>query len=160
MVRSTVSPIMNQPGRFTAFAGFEWSAAGLVNLHRVIIFRDGPGMTTKIIPFSQSDSTKPEDLWAFLDNYEAIYGGAVMAIPHNSNVSSGEMFATHQYGGDPITIEWATTRNRFEPLMEITQFKGDSEAHPALSPTDEFADFETWNTQQRAYTSPIWYTPQ
>lgn len=136
----------NQPGRFTAFAGFEWSAAGLVNLHRIIIFLDGADKTTKIVPFSQSDSTHPEDLWAFLDNYETTYGGEVIAIPHNSNVSSGKMFATHKYGGDPITVEWATTRNRFEPLMEVTQFKGDSEAHPALSPTDEFADFETWNS--------------
>jgi hypothetical protein len=136
----------NEPGRFTAFAGFEWSAAGLVNLHRVVIFKDGPDKTAKIVPFSQSDSNKPEDLWAFLDNYEASYAGNVIAIPHNSNVSSGEMFAVHKYGGDPITKEWAKTRSRFEPLMEVTQFKGDSEAHPALSPTDEFADFETWNS--------------
>lgn len=136
----------NHPGLFTTFAGFEWSAAGLLNLHRVVIFKDEADKTARIIPFSQSDSDKPEDLWNFLESYETDLGGEVIAIPHNPNVSSGEMFATHKFGGDPLTEKWLRLRSKFEPLMEVTQFKGDSEAHPLLSPTDEFADFETWNS--------------
>lgn len=136
----------NNPGRFTTFAGFEWSAAGLLNLHRAVIFKDEADKTARIIPFSQSDSEYPEDLWNFLEGYENDFDGEVIAIPHNPNVSSGKMFATHKFGGDPLTEEWLRLRSRFEPLMEVTQFKGDSEAHPLLSPTDEFADFETWNS--------------
>lgn len=135
----------NDPGRFTAFAGFEWSAAGLTNLHRVVIFKDGADKAGKTIPFSQTDSDKPEDLWAYLDNYQTEFGGSVIAIPHNSNLSYGQMFAAHKFGGDPLTIQWARLRSEFEPIMEVTQFKGDSESHPLLSPTDEFAGFETWN---------------
>jgi len=138
----------NDPGRFTTFAGYEWSASGLTNLHRVVIFKDGPGKTGKIIPFSQTDSDKPEDLWAFLDSYQTGFGGEVIAVPHNSNLSYGQMFAAHKFGGDALSVQWATQRSRFEPLMEVTQFKGDSETHPVLSPTDEFADFETWNGWQ------------
>jgi hypothetical protein len=136
----------NDPGHFTAFAGYEWSAAGLTNLHRVVIFKDGADKTNQIIPFSQSDSDKPEDLWTFLDSYQSRFGGEVIAIPHNSNLSSGEMFATHKFGGAPLTEDWVRLRSRFEPLMEVTQFKGDSETHRILSPSDEFADFETWNS--------------
>ncbi len=135
----------NDPGRFTAFAGYEWTAGGFTNLHRVVIYRDGPDKTDQTIPFSILESHKPEDLWNYLKNYESDTGGEVLAIPHNSNLSGGEMFARHKYGGDALTAEWVGLRSRFEPLMEITQFKGDSEAHPVLSPTDEFADFETWN---------------
>jgi hypothetical protein len=135
----------NEPGKFTAFAGFEWSAAGLLNLHRVVIFKDGADKTAQTTPFSQSDSNKPEDLWNYLERYRTESKGQVLAIPHNSNVSSGEMFATHKFGGAPLNADWLRLRSQFEPLMEITQFKGDSEAHPLLSPTDEFADFETWN---------------
>jgi len=135
----------NEPGKFTAFAGFEWSAAGLLNLHRVVIFKDGADKTAQTTPFSQSDSNKPEDLWNYLERYQTESKGQVLAIPQNSNVSGGEMFATHKFGGAPLNADWLRLRSQFEPLMEITQFKGDSEAHPLLSPTDEFADFETWN---------------
>ena len=136
----------NDPGKFTAFTGFEWSAAGLLNLHRVVIFKDGADKTAQTTPFSQSDSNKPEDLWNYLERYQTETKGQVIAIPHNPNVSGGEMFATHKFGGAPLNAEWLRLRSQFEPLMEITQFKGDSEAHPLLSPTDEFADFETWNS--------------
>ena len=135
----------NEPGKFTAFAGFEWSAAGLLNLHRVVIFKDGADKTAQTTPFSQSDSNKPQDLWNYLERYQTESKGQVLAIPHNSNVSGGKMFATYKFGGAPLNADWLRLRSQFEPLMEITQFKGDSEAHPLLSPTDEFADFETWN---------------
>jgi hypothetical protein len=143
----------NDPGKFTAFAGYEWTAGGFANLHRVVIYRDGPDKTSQTIPFSILDSHQPEDLWNYLQNYQDASGGEVLAIPHNSNLSGGQMFARHKFGGfkpgksggEPLTADWANLRSRFEPLMEITQFKGDSETHPVLSPTDEFADFETWN---------------
>mgnify|MGYP001171798113 FL=1 len=148
----------NEPDRFTAFIGYEWTSGGFTNLHRVVIYRDGADKTKQTTPFTIMDSHQPEDLWNYLDNYQDSTGGEVLAIPHNSNLSGGEMFARHKFGGDPLTGEWARLRGRFEPLMEITQFKGDSEAHPVLSPTDEFADFETWNgwrgaTEQEASKS-------
>ncbi len=135
----------NDPGRFTAFTGYEWTAGGFTNLHRVVIFRDGPDKTYQTIPFTTFDSHQPENLWRYMNDYQNDTGGSVLAIPHNSNLSGGEMFARHKFGGAPLTRQWAELRNRFEPLLEITQYKGDSEAHPTLSPTDEFADFETWN---------------
>ncbi len=140
----------NEPGVFTAFAGYEWSSPGPVagtfgNLHRVVIFRDGAEMVTKVRPFSAYDSLNPEDLWAFLAGYQEKTGGDVMAIPHNANMSYGEMFKGRTSDGSALTAGWARMRSRWEPLYEVTQFKGDSETHPILSPTDEFADFETWN---------------
>lgn len=141
----------NDPGKFTAFAGYEWSSGGsrqgvFANLHRVVIFKDDAAKTSQIIPFSSMDSRNPEDLWAFLQRYEELTGGQVLAIPHNPNLSNGEMFALNQFDGSELTTAWAKMRIRFEPLMEATQLKGDSEAHPVLSPTDEFADFETWHS--------------
>jgi hypothetical protein len=140
----------NEPNRFTAFIGYEWTAGGFANLHRVVIYRDGPDKTSQSIPFSILDSHQPEDLWNYLRNYQDSTGGEVLAIPHNSNLSGGQMFARHKFGGDPLTTDWAKLRSRFEPLMEITQVKGDSESQPVLSPTDEFADIENWNGWQGA----------
>jgi|TARA_Y100000310_G_scaffold345488_1_gene465559 hypothetical protein len=141
----------DDPGKFTAFIGYEWSSPGSIqgvfgNLHRVVIFKDGAEKTGRIIPFSSMDSRNPEDLWAFLARYEEQTGGQVLAIPHNPNLSNGEMFPRYQFDGSELTKEWASRRARYEPLMEATQLKGDSEAHPLLSPTDEFADFETWHS--------------
>ncbi len=141
----------NEPGRFTAFAGYEWSSLGslpgvFANLHRVVIFQDGAGIADQVTPFSSFDSPNPEQLWAFLSRYETQTGGQVMAIPHNPNNSNGEMFANTTFDGSALTRDWAALRARWEPLIEVTQLKGDSEAHPVLSPTDEFADFETWHS--------------
>ena len=141
----------NDPGKFTTFAGYEWTSLGSVlgvfgNLHRVVVFRDGPDKTGTITPFSATHSRNPEDLWAFLEGYRQTTGGDVIAIPHNSNLGNGEMFARHTFDGGPLTRQWAARRQAIEPLVEITQQKGDSEAHPVLSPTDEFADFETWHS--------------
>jgi hypothetical protein len=135
----------NQPGAFTAFNGYEWSSTvDGNNLHRVVIFRDGPERVKQVLPFSAFDSTDPERLWAFMAGYEEETGGGVLAIPHNPNLSNGVMFA-EAVNGQAMTSDYAERRARWEPLMEATQEKGDSEAHPFLSPEDEFADFENWD---------------
>jgi len=137
---------MNQPGRFTTFVGYEWgSMPNGNNLHRNVIFRDGPDRTRKILPFSAIDSGEPEQLWGFLARYERETGGKAFAIPHNSNLSNGLMFALKDSAGKPIDANHARLRARFEPVVEVTQIKGDSETHPFLSPDDEFADYERWD---------------
>ncbi len=136
----------NQPGKFTAFAGYEWtSMPGGRNLHRVVVFKDGPEKTGQIIPFSALDSDNPERLWEFLEQYERSTKGSVLAIAHNGNLSGGLMFDDVTLSGKPLTVEYAKTRMRWEPVYEVTQVKGDGEAHPLLSTDDEFADFETWD---------------
>ena len=139
----------NSPGKFTAFSGYEWTSGGqnLGNLHRVVIFKDDASVVAQVLPFtSNTDSDDPERLWDHLASYEQQTGGKVFAIPHNSNVSSGEMFALQDFSGQPISKGYSTMRSRWEPLVEVTQIKGDSETHPYLSPTDQFADYETWDT--------------
>ena len=137
---------MNAPGLFTTIVGYEWgSTPGGNNLHRNVLFRDGPDRTKKILPFSAVHSDRPEDLWAFLAKYENDTGGEAFAIPHNSNLSNGMMFAVEDSAGSPIDAVHAKTRARYEPVVEVTQIKGDSETHPFLSPDDEFADYETWD---------------
>ena len=136
----------NDPGAFTAMNGYEWTSAPTGNnLHRVVIFRDGPERVKQIVPFSAFDSDEPEPLWDFLANYEEKTGGQVLAIPHNPNISNGVMFAETMSNGQPLTREYAEKRALWEPLLEVSQAKGDSEAHPFISTEDEFADFETWD---------------
>jgi hypothetical protein len=136
----------NDPGAFTALNGYEWTSAPTGNnLHRVVIFRDGPERVKQIVPFSAFDSVEPEDLWEFLASYEEKTGGRVLAIPHNANISNGVMFAKTMSNGKPLTREYAEKRSLWEPLLEVTQAKGDGEAHPLVSTEDEFADFETWD---------------
>ena len=133
----------NEPGRFTAFIGYEWTSTPQGNnLHRVVMFKDGADKATQVVPFSSFDSADPEDLWNYMADYEARTGGHVLSIPHNANLSNGLMYDTKRLNGKRLTAEYAKTRMRFEPLHEMTQMKGDSETHPALSPDDEFADFE------------------
>lgn len=133
----------NQPGTFTAFSGWEWSShRENRNLHRVI-FSDATGeQLRRFFPFSNLDSERPEDLWAWLGKTSAETGADFIAIPHNSNMSTGLMFDRVDSWGRPFTAEYARTRARWEPVVEITQAKGTSEVHPALSPNDEFAEFE------------------
>jgi hypothetical protein len=136
----------NEPGTFTAFMGWEWSSTpGGANLHRVVIMKEGRETGEKFIPYSSLDSAEPEDLWAWLDKTSAETGGHFIAIPHNSNISGGKMFPLQDSAGAVLTPGYAQSRMRWEPLAEITQIKGDSETHPNLSPTDEFADFETYD---------------
>ncbi len=136
----------NEPGKFTAFAGYEWtSMPGGRNMHRVVVFKDGPEKTGQIIPFSALESDDPEKLWEFLAQYESSTKGKVLAIAHNGNLSGGLMFDDITLTGERITSQYAKKRMRWEPVYEVTQVKGDGEAHPLLSPDDEFADFETWD---------------
>lgn len=137
----------NDPGTFTSFIGYEWTSMTPPgnNLHRVVIFRDNGDKAGQIIPFSSMDSMDPEDLWSAMDAYEEKTGGRVLAIPHNGNLSNGEMFTIQDMKGNPISKEYAIKRNKREPVYEVTQIKGDGEAHPYLSPNDEFADYETWD---------------
>jgi len=136
----------NEPGKFTAFSGYEWTSTPKGNnLHRVVIFKDDAEQVSKVVPFSSFDSADPEDLWQYLANYEATTGGRVMAIPHNGNVSNGLMFDTKTFSGKPLSKKYAEMRMRFERLHEMTQMKGDSETHPKLSPEDEFADYARWD---------------
>jgi hypothetical protein len=136
----------NQPGVFTAFHGFEWtSTPDLRNLHRVVIFRDDREKAKQVLPFSIFDSVDPEDFWDYLEAYENKTGGRALAIPHNGNLSQGLMFAVETWSGRPLDRAYAERRMRWEPLVEVTQMKGDGEAHPLLSPDDEFADYYTWD---------------
>jgi len=133
----------NDPGVFTTFIGFEWtSGPGSNNLHRNVIFRDNGDRAKQVTPFSAFDSDDPEDLWAYLKAYEDKTGGRVLAIPHNGNLSNGMMFMLETFDGKRFSKDYAERRQRFERVVEVTQPKGTGEAHPLLSPDDEFADFE------------------
>ena len=134
----------NDPGKFTAFIGYEWtSQPNGNNLHRVVMFKDDKSTVEAVLPFSAFDSEDVEDLWDFMAAYEKNTGGQVQAIPHNGNLSSGTMFLPkHQKTGEPIDADYAKARHRWEPVIEVTQAKGTGEAHPFLSPEDEFAGFE------------------
>lgn len=141
----------NEPGRFTTLIGYEWtSTPDEINLHRNVIFR-GSAVPPK--PFSRIDSDKPEDLWRFLDEQRA-QGIEGMAIPHNSNASDGMMWARTDSAGRPVDAAWARQRSRNEPVAEIVQIKGQSEAHPLLSTEDEFANYEMWTTRMSGAKIP------
>ena len=136
----------NETGKFTAFIGYEWTATpGGNNLHRNVIFRDGGALAGRVLPFSAYDSMDPEMLWKWMQTYEDKTGGRLLAIPHNGNLSGGMMWMSETMGKQPFDRAYAETRARREPVVEITQPKGTSEAHPALSPDDEFASFEIWD---------------
>jgi hypothetical protein len=143
---TSIAERYNEPGRFTALIGYEWTSNNSGNnLHRVVIFRDGKEKADQIVPFSAFDSEDPAMLWKFLDVYTEKTGGEVLAIPHNGNLSNGRMFALVDFEGRGLTRAYAETRARLEPVYEMTQIKGDGEAHPFLSPNDEFAGFELWD---------------
>ncbi|TDJ35716.1 MAG: DUF3604 domain-containing protein, partial [Gammaproteobacteria bacterium] len=140
----------NDPGQFTAFIGYEWTS--LVtgnNMHRVVVYRDGGDKASQMVPYTTYPpygSPNPRDLWKWLTSYEEKTGGDVLALAHNGNLSNGIMFPVRaQYDGKRLDLEYVTERAKWEPLYEATQIKGDGEAHPFLSPDDEFADYETWD---------------
>jgi hypothetical protein len=115
----------------------------------VVIFRDDGSKASMVEPFTTLaplGSDNPADLWKWLDAYEDKTGGRVLAIAHNGNLSNGIMFpVVDSFTGKPLDRTYAETRAKWEPLYEATQIKGDGETHPFLSPTDEFADYETWD---------------
>ena len=132
----------NEPGRFTALIGFEYSLQIKGDsLHRNVIFRDGADKARTVLPLPTQGKTGPEPLWDFMDAYAAATGGRTLAIPHNSNLSNGKYFMMTGPDGGPITAAAARNRAKHEPLVEVTQYKGDSESHSSLSRNDEFADF-------------------
>jgi hypothetical protein len=139
----------NEPGLFTALIGFEWTS--LIkgnNMHRVVIMRDDGKRAKQVVPFTMTapqGSPDPRDLWSYLADYEKKTGGKILAIAHNGNLSNGIMFPLDaQWNGRKLDNTYVTERNKWEPLYEATQIKGDGETHPFLSPDDEFADYETW----------------
>jgi len=141
-----LSDAYNEPGRFTALIGFEWtSMPDSNNLHRVVVYADGADKAGLMQPVSSNDGQDPAHLWSFMERYEQTTGGRILAIPHNGNISNGLMFRTADYRGEPIDAAYAERRARLEPIVEVTQIKGDGETHPLLSPDDAFADFETWD---------------
>jgi hypothetical protein len=140
----------NDPGNFTAFIGFEWtSLVKGANMHRVVIYRDNADKASQMVAYTTTPpmgSINPRDLWKWMDNYEEKTGGDVLAIAHNGNLANGIMFPLEaQYDGAALDEAYVTQRSLWEPLYEVTQIKGDGEAHPLLSPDDEFADYETWD---------------
>jgi hypothetical protein len=140
----------NEPGRYTALHGYEWtSMPGGNNLHRVIIYRDGGHRVMMMMPYTvvpPYGSDDPRDLWKWMATYQEKTGGRVLAIAHNGNLSNGQMFpVVESFNGKPVDAAYVGNRIKWEPLYEITQMKGDGETHPFLSPDDEFADYETWD---------------
>ena len=139
----------NEPGRFTAFIGYEWTSLDKGNnLHRNVIFRDNGDKASQVEPMTcvpPPGSTNPIDLWKWMDAYEKKTGGSVLAIAHNGNLSNGTMFPIVEAFGKPIDRAYAEERIKWERLYEATQTKGDGESHPFLSPNDEFANFEKWD---------------
>ncbi len=140
----------NDPGRFTAFIGYEWTSntAGN-NLHRNVIFRDNGDKAAQVVPFTTMQplgSDNPRELWKWMQTYEGKTGGSVLAIAHNGNLSNGRMFPLiESFTEKPVDKDYVEQRARWERLYEATQTKGDGETHPTLSPNDEFADFERWD---------------
>ncbi len=139
----------NDPGTFTAFIGYEWTSnTSGNNLHRNVIFRGGADRASLVQPFTvlgPTGSDDPRDLWEWMRNYEEKTSGSVLAIPHNGNLSNGLMFPVDEEFGRTLDADYAETRARWEPIYEVSQTKGTGEAHPTLSPEDEFADFEIWD---------------
>ena len=139
----------NEPGRFTAFIGYEWTSnTGGNNLHRNVVFRGNGAQASLVEPFTTLPplgSDNPVDLWKWMAATEEKTGSEVLAIAHNGNLSNGRMFPMVEAFGKKIDREYAETRAKWERLYEVTQTKGTGEAHPFLSPNDEFADFEIWD---------------
>ena len=141
----------NDPGRFTALIGYEWTSVPKgFNLHRNVILRDGGERARQVIPMvtlPPAGSQDPLDLYKWMADYEKKTGGKALAIAHNGNLSNGWLFPTETtYAGGKVDQNYVELRAKWEPLYEVTQIKGDGETHPMLSPDDEFADYGTWAT--------------
>ncbi len=158
---TTTAEKYNNPGKFTAMIGYEWtSVPGGNNLHRVVLFRDNKDKTDQILPYSALQSEDPEKLWEFLNNYENKTGGQVLAIPHNGNISGGLMFSPNDFQGNPIDAGYVATRDKWEPLFEIMQIKGANETHPLISTKDEFANYGITGWDSGNLTLDVLTTPE
>lgn len=140
----------NEPGQFTAFIGFEWTSTPKgFNQHRNVVLRDGAVRALQMVPpvtQPPMGSTDPVALYEWLETYQEKTGGRAVAFSHNGNLSNGWMFPTEgTYHGGTVDQNFVEQRAKWEPHYEVTQIKGDGEAHPALSPDDEFADYENWD---------------
>jgi hypothetical protein len=141
-----------RPGQFTTFVAYEWTSMPQMkfNLHRNVIFKDTPPEA----PFSSNDSTRPEDLWTYLEWLRG-RGIEALAIPHNANASGGLMYDWNDSEGRPISEAYAQRRAFNEPLTEVFQNKGQSETAPELSPSDEFNNFEVMEELLPGGPSPV-----
>ena len=149
----------NDPGRFTTFVAYEYTTTSDDNgsLHRNVVFKGSDRLPK--VPFSRMHSRDPEDLWNWMDKLRAD-GVESLAIPHNPNKSNGHMFKLEDWAGEPFDDEYASKRLRNEPLVEITQIKGTSETHPALSTRDEWAGFELVSTRGVGMGKPMPSKPE
>ena len=136
-----------QPGTFTSFIAFEWTAAPMgANLHRNVIFRDNK---VPDLPMSSYEIPREDGLWDWLEGLEK-QGMTPLAIPHNPNASKTVMFgATVDTRDKAFDAAYATRRAHFEPLVEIMQIKGASEVHRKFWQNDEFAGFENADSMAR-----------
>lgn len=148
----------NDPGRFTAFIGYEWTSnSGGNNLHRNVIFRGNGAQAGLVEPYTTQlplGSDNPVDLWKWMAAAQEKSGSELLAIAHNGNLSNGRMFPLVEAFGKKIDRDYVETRARWERLYEVTQTKGTGEAHPFLSPNDEFANFELWDKSNLDTTVP------
>jgi hypothetical protein len=140
----------NDPGHYTAFIGYEWTSnEGGNNRHRVLIYRGDGSKASLVEPYTTLrplGSPNERDLWEWMSAYEDRTGDRLLAIAHNGNLSNAVMFPiSDTFSGRPLDDAYVENRAKWEPLYEVTQIKGDGEAHPFLSPNDEFADYETWD---------------
>ena len=130
---------------FTTFVGYEWTgmdSSNGGNLHRNVVFRNAE---VPRLPASFIDEPAAHLLWDSLrDNCNDSGSGCdSLVIPHNSNYSAGSMFTGLMDDGAPMTEEYAASRARFEPLVEIMQHKGASECYFEMGVTeDELCAFE------------------
>ncbi len=105
----------NDPGRFTAFIGYEWTSnTSGNNLHRVLIYRDDGDKAERMEPLTTLKplgSDNPRDLWKWMQAYEEKTGGHLLAIAHNGNLSNGIMFPVmDSFTGRPFDRAYAETR--------------------------------------------------
>ncbi len=130
---------------FTTFVGYEWTSnLDVQNLHRNVVFRTA---TVPPLPVTYMEEPTPQGLWAALraQCLDGLPGCDVLAIPHNSNLSNGAMFRAEGAGGAPLDAAQAAFRAAIEPLVEITQHKGDSECRTGILTSDEQCGFEKWS---------------
>lgn len=156
-----IADLHNEPGVFTSLVGWEWSqTASGANLHRIVVSDIDGSTAAGIDPIGSDDAPYPEDLWDSLAAVAEETGAEFVAIPHNSNLSKGYMFSKTTLKGETIDARYASKRLKWEPLVEATQIKGDSETHPELTPDDEFADFERFDFYLQAFPQALGYKAQ